>query len=76
MQSSIREESTIADRIGFLYVLRTFMQDRFRGVKDRGATAVEYGLLVGLIAVVIIVAVAALGTKLAALFQAIVTALP
>ena len=33
-----------------------------RGREERGATAVEYGLLVGLIAVVIIVAVTALGT--------------
>jgi Flp pilus assembly pilin Flp len=36
--------------------------------KDRGATAVEYGLLVGLIAVVIIVAVSALGGRLQAIF--------
>ena len=34
--------------------------------EDSGATAVEYGLLVGLIAVVIIVAVALIGTKPAA----------
>jgi pilus assembly protein Flp/PilA len=32
--------------------------------RDRGATAVEYGLIVALIAVVIIVAVALLGTNL------------
>lgn len=31
---------------------------------DRGATAVEYGLIVALIAVIIIVAVALLGTNL------------
>ncbi len=36
--------------------------------RDRGATAVEYGLMVGLIAVVIIVAVGALGTNLTSLF--------
>jgi pilus assembly protein Flp/PilA len=35
---------------------------------DRGATAVEYGLLVGLIALVIIGVVAALGTRLGAIF--------
>jgi pilus assembly protein Flp/PilA len=35
---------------------------------DSGATAVEYGLLVGLIAVVIIVAVSALGGRLQAIF--------
>jgi len=36
---------------------------------DRGATAVEYGLMVALIAIVIIVAVALLGTNLNTLFQ-------
>ena len=35
---------------------------------DRGATAVEYGLMVALIAIVIIVAVALLGTRLNVLF--------
>lgn len=35
----------------------------FAGQED-GATAVEYGMMVGLIAVAIIVAVAALGTQL------------
>ena len=43
---------------------------------ERGATAVEYGLLVGLIAVAIIVAVATLGGKLSALFQKSANALP
>ena len=76
MHKSIDAESTITDRIGFLYVLRNFMQDRFQGAKDRGATAVEYGLMVGLIAVVIIAAVTALGVNLRTLFEAIVTALP
>ena len=38
---------------------------------DRGATAVEYGLMVGLIAVVIILAVSTLGTKLNGLFQTV-----
>ena len=44
--------------------------------EDRGATAVEYGLLVGLIAVVIIAAVVALGGNLNALFTSITTSLP
>jgi pilus assembly protein Flp/PilA len=38
---------------------------------DRGATAVEYGLMVALIAIVIIVAVAALGTNLKTLFTTV-----
>ena len=36
---------------------------------ERGASAVEYGLLIGLIAVVIITAVALLGTNLTSLFN-------
>jgi len=40
---------------------------------DRGATAVEYGLMVALIAVVIIVAVAAIGTNLSTLFNKVAT---
>ena len=36
---------------------------------DRGATAVEYGLMVALIAIVIIVAVTALGSNLSGLFK-------
>ena len=38
---------------------------------DRGATAVEYGLMVALIAIVIIVAVKALGTNLSNLFTTV-----
>ena len=38
---------------------------------DRGATAVEYGLLVFLIAVAIAAAVLALGNKLSALFTTV-----
>jgi pilus assembly protein Flp/PilA len=52
------------------------LQAMLRNRRDeRGATAVEYGLMVGLIAVVIIVAVTALGTQLDALFDSIVTSL-
>jgi pilus assembly protein Flp/PilA len=42
--------------------------------KDSGATAVEYGLMVALIAVVIITAVTLLGANLAARFNQIATA--
>lgn len=40
---------------------------------DRGATAVEYGLMVALIAIVIITAVTLLGTNLSALFNRVAT---
>jgi pilus assembly protein Flp/PilA len=44
-------------------------------VNERGATAVEYGLMVALIAVVIIAAVTALGTGLKTKFEEITTGL-
>jgi len=44
--------------------------------EEKGATAVEYGLMVGLIAVVIIAAVTLLGTQLQGLFTTIANALP
>ncbi len=40
---------------------------------DKGATAVEYGLMVALIAIVIIVAVALLGKNLSTLFNSVAT---
>ncbi|GAC1440595.1 MAG: hypothetical protein NVS3B26_10240 [Mycobacteriales bacterium] len=40
---------------------------------DRGATAVEYGLMVALIAVVILSAVLALGGKLSGIFNTVAT---
>ena len=44
--------------------------------KDRGATAVEYGLMVALIAVVIIGAVTLLGKQLSTLFTGVTSKLP
>ncbi|MGD0827240.1 MAG: Flp family type IVb pilin [Desulfobaccales bacterium] len=43
---------------------------------ESGASAVEYGLLVALIAVVIITAVTALGTNLKATFNTVASQLP
>lgn len=43
---------------------------------DHGASAVEYGLLVSLIAAAIVTLVGVLGGKVGAAFQAIVSALP
>jgi pilus assembly protein Flp/PilA len=40
---------------------------------ERGATAVEYGLMVALIAIVIIVAVTLLGSNLSSLFNTVAT---
>ena len=43
---------------------------------DRGATAVEYGLMASLIAVVIVVAVTAFGSSVRGLFELIVASPP
>ena len=40
-----------------------------RGMRERGASAVEYGLLVALIAIIIIVAVTLLGNNLSGIFN-------
>ena len=45
-------------------------------VEDEGATMVEYGLMVALIAVVCITVVTTLGTTIEGKFQAIVDAMP
>jgi pilus assembly protein Flp/PilA len=42
---------------------------------EEGAAAIEYALLVGLIAVAIVAAVTALGTKVASTFSSITTSL-
>lgn len=44
--------------------------------RDRGATAVEYGLLVALIAAVIVAIVTTLGTQIQTAFQTVSDALP
>ena len=51
-----------------LYTLASFTADRLKK-ETKGATAVEYGLMVGLIAVVIIGAVTLLGTNLKGMFS-------
>jgi pilus assembly protein Flp/PilA len=52
------------------------MKTLFRFAQDEsGVTAIEYGLIAALIAVVIIVAVTAVGTDLKATFNAVGTAL-
>ena len=51
------------------------LADRVRN-QDRGATAVEYGLMVALIAGVIVLAVTALGGKLNVIFETVKNAMP
>jgi pilus assembly protein Flp/PilA len=49
---------------------------KFFAKKEEGASLVEYGLLVGLIAVVCVTAVAALGTKISDMFTNIAATMP
>ncbi|WP_308123579.1 Flp family type IVb pilin [Modestobacter marinus] len=58
-----------------LYTLAAFTADRVKR-EQKGATAVEYGLMVGLIAVAIIVTVGLLGGRLDTLFRNVLNALP
>ena len=59
-----------------LITLLTVVSLRFEDREERGATAVEYGLLVGLIAVVMITGVALVGPNLSTLFENVSTTLP
>jgi pilus assembly protein Flp/PilA len=54
--------------------MREFLKRLLR--REEGATMVEYGLVVGLIAVVALGAVTLLGTNVQATFNAIANALP
>ncbi|MFK5583934.1 Flp family type IVb pilin [Serinicoccus sp. LYQ131] len=56
-----------------LATLKARLQD---ADKERGATAVEYGIMVALIAVVIIAAVLALGGQLNGIFEGVGNQLP
>jgi pilus assembly protein Flp/PilA len=58
----------------FFITLQSFVAGRIDR-DDKGATAVEYGLMVGLIAVVIIGTVGALGTSVNGLFGGVATEL-
>jgi pilus assembly protein Flp/PilA len=64
----------VTNPLATVAILYSFAEERLKR-EEKGATAVEYGLMVGLIAVVIIAAVALLGTKLDGLFDTIGTKL-
>ena len=59
----------------FFTTLQLLVIDKFDRRDDEGATMVEYGLLVALIAVVVGVAAAILGTKIAGLFTTVASKL-
>ena len=61
-----------------MYDVYTYLRIQLaaRARSERGASAVEYGLLVALIAVIIIVAVSTLGGKLSGVFDKTQASLP
>ena len=56
-------------------MLKYIVKLQTRTARDEGATAVEYGLMVALIAVVIIAAVTLLGTNLRDIFNTVAGAI-
>jgi pilus assembly protein Flp/PilA len=54
-----------------LFVLKTWIQAKLNLDSERGASMVEYGLLLALIAVIAIVAVKALGTSVSTKFSTV-----
>ena len=64
----------VTNPLATVVTLYSFVEERLKR-EEKGATAVEYGLMVGLIAVVIIAAVILLGKNLDALFDTIGTKL-
>ena len=60
----------------FVRLQTWFVGAKERVREERGATAVEYGLLVALIAAVIVLVVKALGSKVSSAFDSVNGALP
>jgi pilus assembly protein Flp/PilA len=60
--------------LNIIFFVQAFLAKNLRR-DDRGATAVEYGLMVALIAVVIIAGVTAIGVNLLALFTDVAASL-
>jgi pilus assembly protein Flp/PilA len=57
-----------------IFVLLVRLQDRLSTAGERGASMVEYGLLLGLIAIIALVAVKAFGSGVSTQFSSITSA--
>ncbi len=57
------------------FVLKAWLAARLDGTDERGASMVEYGLLLALIAVIAMVAVRALGGSVSTQFSAVTSSL-
>ncbi|WP_034270822.1 Flp family type IVb pilin [Haloechinothrix halophila] len=60
----------------YISLLQSFLSKPLEKDRDKGATAVEYGLMVAAIAAVIVGVVVILGGQINAAFQTVVDALP
>jgi pilus assembly protein Flp/PilA len=58
-----------------LFVLKTWLEAKFHANDETGASMVEYGLLLALIAVIAIVAVRALGSSVSTKFSSVTSSL-
>jgi pilus assembly protein Flp/PilA len=58
-----------------LFILKTWLDAKFNTSDETGASMVEYGLLLALIAVIAIVAVKALGTSVSTKFSSVTSSL-
>lgn len=58
----------ISNLLNLLVSVHIGVERRLRGGPEQGATAVEYGLMVAFIAIVIIAGVVVVGTNLSSLF--------
>lgn len=54
-----------------LFILKTWLEARFTTNSERGAGMVEYGLLVGLIAIIALVSVQAFGSGVSSQFSSV-----
>ena len=65
------------EALSFMQVRKVDMQELINRLRrdDEGAALVEYGMLVGLIAVICVVAVTTLGTEVSTAFSSIASAL-
>ena len=58
-----------------LFILKTWLQAKFNTKDETGASMVEYGLLLGLIAIIALVAVQAFGSGVSTQFSSINSAI-
>ena len=66
----------IPDMLELMVTLHTWAAQRHADIQERGATAVEYALMVGLIAIAIVTAVSLFGAKVQSTFNSVANTMP